>query len=193
MGSFIDPSLCWDDIPFLRRITRGLPLVLKGVTSAADVKLAWEHGLEGVLLSNHGGRNLDTAPAAIITLLECHRLCPHVFGGDQPNPYNERGRGFEILVDGGIRRGTDVLKCLALGARAVGLGRPVLFANAYGQEGVEKVVEILREELEGAMRNCGVRHLKEIGPELVNTGEVDGLVPAGWGHGYVRDWRRAKL
>lgn len=176
MGSFIDPALNWDDVAWLRSQTT-LPLVLKGVMNASDVRLALDHRLDGVMLSNHGGRNLDTSPPAILTLLECHRRCPEVFGR------------LEIYVDGGIRRGSDVLKCVALGATAVGLGRPVLFATAYGQEGVEHLLEIMRDELEVAMRNCGVTSLDEVGPELVNTGDLDHLVPAGEGHPYVRDWR----
>lgn len=178
MGSFIDPSLRWADIAWLRTQTH-LPLVLKGVMHASDVALAHHHRLAGVLLSNHGGRNLDTAPPALLTLLECHRRFPHLFG--RP--------GFDILLDGGVRRGSDVLKCLALGVRAVGLGRPVLFANGYGQAGVEHLLGIMRDELEVAMRNCGVTRMEEVGPELVNTGDLDWLVPAGEGHPYVRDWR----
>ncbi len=177
MGSFIDPSLNWDDIAWLRAQTH-LPLVLKGVMNASDVRLACEHGLEGVMLSNHGGRNLDTSPPAVLTLLECHKRCPDVF------------RKLEIYIDGGIRRGADVLKCIALGATAVGLGRPVLFATAYGQLGVEHLIEIMRDELEVAMRNCGVTSLREAGPWLVNTGDLDHLVPGEEGHPYVKDWSR---
>jgi L-lactate dehydrogenase (cytochrome) len=180
MGSFIDPGLNWSDVAWLRSQTR-LPLVLKGVTSASDVRLALDHGLDGVMLSNHGGRNLDTSPPAILTLLECHRRCPHVFGR------------LDIFVDGGIRRGTDVLKSLALGATAVGLGRPVLFATAYGQEGVEHLLDIMRDELEVAMRNCGVARLEDVGPEMVNTGDLDHLVPGTEGHPYMRNWRRRSL
>jgi L-lactate dehydrogenase (cytochrome) len=180
MGSFIDPALNWEDIAWLRAQTP-LPLVLKGVMSASDVALALDHGLDGVLLSNHGGRNLDTAPPALLTLLECHKRCPQVFGR------------IDILVDGGIRRGSDILKCVALGATAVGVGRPVLFAASYGEEGVAHLLDILRDEFEVAMRNCGVTSIQEVGPQLVNTGDLDHLVPGEEGHPYVRDWRRAKL
>lgn len=180
MGSYIDPALSWNDIGWLRSQTK-LPLVVKGVMHASDVKLALDHGVEGVMLSNHGGRNLDTSPPALLTLLECHRRYPEVFDG-----------GLEIFIDGGIRRGSDVLKALALGATAVGLGRPVLFATGYGQQGVEHLMEILRDELEVAMRNCGVTALEEVGPELVNTGDLDHLVPLTEGHPYIRDWRTRK-
>lgn len=185
MGGFIDPALNWDDIAWLRSRTH-LPLILKGVMNASDVSLALAHGLDGVMLSNHGGRNLDTSPPAILTLLECHKRCPEVFGTGTGT------KQFEIFIDGGIRRGSDVLKALALGATAVGLGRPVLFATGYGKEGVEHLLEIMRDELEVAMRNCGVRSLEEVGPELVNTGDLDHLVPGLEGHPYVRDWRRER-
>lgn len=181
MGSFIDPALNWADIAWLRQQLGPLPLVLKGVMHASDVKLALDHGLDGVMLGNHGGRNLDTSPSPVVTLLECHRRFPEVF----------RAEGFEVFVDGGVRRGTDVLKCLALGARAVGLGRPVLFANAYGQEGVERLLDLLRDELETAMRLCGVTCLEEVGPWLVHTGDINHLVPTSEGHPYVQDWKGA--
>lgn len=180
MGGYIDPALNWKDIGWLRSQTR-LPLVLKGVMHASDVKSALDHGVEGVMLSNHGGRNLDTSPPALLTLLECHQRFPEIFDSK-----------LEIYVDGGIRRGSDVLKALALGARAVGLGRPVLFATGYGQRGVEHLIDIFRDELEVAMRNCGVTTLDEVGPGLVNTGDLDHLVPRTEGHPYVRDRRRRK-
>ena len=179
MGNFIDPGLCWDDVKWLRKHT-SLPLVVKGVMSADDVKLALDHGLEGVMLSNHGGRNLDTAPPAILVLLECHKRFPEVFGK------------LEIYVDGGIRRGTDILKCLCLGATGVGIGRSFLFATGYGQEGVEHLTDILKDELEVAMRNNGITKIEEAGPHLVNTGDLDWLVPSGAGHPYARDFRRAR-
>ena len=185
MGSFIDPGLCWDDIKWLRSQTK-LPLALKGVMSADDVRLAYEHGLEGVMLSNHGGRNLDTSPPAILVLLECHKRCPEVF---LPNPRSDNRR-MEIYVDGGIRRGSSILKALCLGATAVGLGRSFLFATSYGQEGVEHLIDILKDELEVAMRNNGITRIEDAGPHLVNTGDIDHLIMGQAGHPYVRDWRR---
>lgn len=128
MAGFIDPTLSWDDIPWLRKST-SLPIVLKGVQTAMDAKRAMEEGLDGVLLSNHGGRNLDTSPAPILILLELQKCCPEVFDK------------MEVYVDGGIMRGTDIFKALCLGARAVGIGRGFLFALNYGQEGVQKYVE----------------------------------------------------
>jgi L-lactate dehydrogenase (cytochrome) len=143
MGAYIDSSLNWKDIAWLRRATK-LPIVLKGIQTAADAKLAMEHGIEGIILSNHGGRSLDTwvsqklqmpscanpnsSPPAILALLEIRRHCPEVLSR------------VEVYVDGGIRRGTDILKCLCLGAKAVGMGRHFLYALNYGQEGIEHFI-----------------------------------------------------
>jgi L-lactate dehydrogenase (cytochrome) len=128
MGGYIDASLSWDDIPWLRKCT-SLPIVLKGVQTAMDAKRAMEIGIEGILLSNHGGRSLDTAPAPVLLLLELHKCCPEVFDK------------MEVFVDGGVMRGTDIFKALCLGAKSVGIGRGFLFALNYGQEGVEKYIE----------------------------------------------------
>jgi L-lactate dehydrogenase (cytochrome) len=187
MGNFIDPGLCWDDIKWLRKQT-SLPLLLKGVMSADDVKMALDHGLEGVMLSNHGGRNLDTAPPALLVLLECHKRFPEIFTTEQ-----DKGKKFEIHIDGGIRRGGDILKCLCLGATGVGIGRSFLYATGYGQRGVEHLIDILHDELRFAMANCGITRIEDAGPHLVNTGDVDHLVPGLRLHPYVKDWRRAKL
>jgi L-lactate dehydrogenase (cytochrome) len=187
MGNFIDPGLCWDDIKWLRKQTN-LPLLLKGVMSADDVKMALDHGLEGVMLSNHGGRNLDTAPPALLVLLECHKRFPEIFTAEQ-----DKGKKFEIHIDGGIRRGGDILKCLCLGVTGVGIGRSFLYATGYGQEGVEHLIDILHDELRIAMSNCGITRIEDAGPHMVNTGDVDHLVPGSRLHPYVKDWRRAKL
>jgi L-lactate dehydrogenase (cytochrome) len=128
MGGYIDSSLSWKDIPWLRRSTT-VPIVLKGVQTAMDAKRAADEGIDAIVLSNHGGRSLDTAPAPILLLLELQKCCPEVFDK------------MEVYVDGGITRGTDIFKALCLGARAVGLGRGFLYAVNYGQEGVEKYIE----------------------------------------------------
>jgi len=128
MGSYIDSSLSWDDIPWLRQHTK-LPIVLKGVQTAMDAKKAMEIGIDGILLSNHGGRSLDTSPAPILVLLELQKCCPEVFDK------------MEVYVDGGIMRGTDIIKALCLGATSVGIGRGFLFALNYGEEGVQKYIE----------------------------------------------------
>ena len=128
MGAYIDSSLSWDDLQWLRRNWDG-KIVLKGIQTAEDAKMAADAGVDGIVLSNHGGRSLDTSPPSIMILLECQRRYPEIF--DQ----------IEVYVDGGIRRGTDILKCLCLGAKAVGLGRPFLYSVNYGAEGVEHMVD----------------------------------------------------
>jgi L-lactate dehydrogenase (cytochrome) len=128
MGAYIDSSLNWDDLQWLRRNWDG-KIVLKGIQSAEDAKMAADAGVDGIVLSNHGGRSLDTSPPSIMILLECQRRYPEIF---------ER---LEVYVDGGIRRGTDILKCLCLGAKAVGLGRPFLYSVNYGAEGVDHMVD----------------------------------------------------
>ena len=128
MGSYIDASLSWDDVPWLRKHTE-LPVILKGVQTAMDARRAMELGIDGILLSNHGGRSLDTAPAPIMVLLELQKCVPEVF---------ER---MEVYVDGGIMRGTDIFKALCLGAKSVGIGRGFLYALNYGEEGVDKYVD----------------------------------------------------
>jgi len=128
VGSFIDPSLSWDDLKWLRGLT-DLPIILKGIQGAADARLAMQYGAQGIVVSNHGGRNLDTAPAPILVLLELQRCCPEIFDH------------MEVYVDSGIRRGTDILKCLCLGATAVGMGRHFLYSLNYGQEGVEHLID----------------------------------------------------
>jgi len=106
MGAYIDSGLNWSDLSWIREVVGpDMPLVLKGIMSAADAKMAVEAGMQGIVVSNHGGRNLDTAPASVLILLELQKNCPEVF------------EKMEVFVDGGIRRGTDVLKCLALGGR----------------------------------------------------------------------------
>ena len=182
MSGYIDSGLCWDSVAWLRRSTN-LNILVKGIMSADDVMLAVKYGLDGVVLSNHGGRNLDTAPPAILVLLECHRRFPEVF--DKPN--------FEIHIDGGVRRGTDILKCLCLGAKGVYIGRNFLYAVAYGQKGVEHLVDIIQDELEVAMRNVGVTKIDELGPHLVNTGDLDHMVPGSALHSYARLRTGAKL
>lgn len=127
-GSFIDPDLNWDDIGWLRTLT-DVPIFVKGIQCAADARKALEYGCAGIYISNHGGRAVDTAQPSIVTLLECQANCPEVL------------EQMEVWIDGGIRRGTDVLKAICLGASGVLLGRPFLYAVGYGQEGVEHAVE----------------------------------------------------
>ncbi|RSN10333.1 alpha-hydroxy-acid oxidizing enzyme [Nonomuraea sp. WAC 01424] len=136
----LSPALSWRHLDWLREIT-DLPVLVKGVLHPADAVLAVEHGAAGVIVSNHGGRQLDTAPAAVDRL----PLIAEAVGGRVP-----------VLLDGGVRRGTDVLKALALGATAVAVGRPVLWGlAASGSEGVARVLSLLRTELANALTLCG--------------------------------------
>ena len=153
--AIMDPrrvAATWKDVEWLRGVTR-LPLVLKGILDPGDAELAIGSGAAGIVVSNHGGRNLDTAVATIDAL-------PDIV---------ERVRGrVPVLVDGGIRRGTDIVKAVALGATAVLIGRPYCYGlSVGGSEGVRRVVEILRGELEAAMMLTGVARLAEIDRSLL--------------------------
>ena len=140
----------WDDLGWLRGQTR-LPILLKGITHPSDARLGIEHGAAGLIVSNHGGRTLDPMPATA-------HLLPEVVAAV--------AGALPVLVDGGIRRGTDVFKAIALGASAVLLGRPVLHGLATGgATGVAQVLRLLRDELEIAMALCGCRTLAQVSPE----------------------------
>ncbi|HEY3260037.1 MAG TPA: alpha-hydroxy acid oxidase, partial [Pseudonocardiaceae bacterium] len=146
-------ELCWHDVDWLRELT-ALPIVLKGVLHPADAALAVRRGVDAIIVSNHGGRQLDTVPATI-------ELLPAVVAAVD-------GR-IPVLLDGGVRRGTDVVKALALGAAAVGIGRPVLWGLAVaGQEGVRQVLELLRDELDRALALCGCGRVAEVTSDLVH-------------------------
>ncbi len=148
----IGDTLTWDIIPWLRTITK-LPIVLKGILTAEDARLAVENHVDGIIVSNHGGRQLDGAIASIDAL---------------PEVLQAVAGACEVFVDGGIRRGTDILKALALGARAVLVGRPILWGlAAQGQEGVRGVLELLRDELERAMVLSGCPTIESITRPLV--------------------------
>jgi len=131
-------------------------------------------GCQGIVVSNHGGRALDSAPAAIILLLELQKECPEVFDH------------MEVFIDGGIRRGSDILKAMCLGASGVGLGRPFLYALNYGKPGVVHLINLLKEEVVTAMQLSGLTSLEEADPAMVNTAEVDILIPRGSSHPYAR-------
>ena len=151
-GNEVDDSLTWDFIPWIRSITR-LPVVVKGLLSPEDAETALGFGVDGIVVSNHGGRQLDGAPTALEALPEIVRAV--------------RGR-VPVLIDGGIRRGTDVIKALAMGADAVLLGRPVLWGLAVGgEQGVLRVLQLLRAEIELAMALVGCSSLEEINQRLL--------------------------
>lgn len=147
----LETAPTWADIAWLKTRTR-LPIILKGLTAAEDATLALQAGVDGIIVSNHGGRTLDTLAASIDLLPEI----AEVIAGRIP-----------ILLDGGIRRGTDVLKALALGASAVLVGRPILYAlSVAGAPGVVHVLQMLATELEIAMALTGCRTLADIGPQV---------------------------
>jgi lactate 2-monooxygenase len=149
---FGDLSLTWDDIPFLRDHWNG-PIVLKGILSVADAERARQAGVQGIVVSNHGGRQVDGAIAALDAL-------PAIAGAVGPK--------LAVLFDGGIRGGADMLKALALGAQAVLLGRPYVYGLALGGEsGVRHVLRALRTDFELTMRLAGLAGLAELGPDCL--------------------------
>ncbi|GIZ41882.1 hypothetical protein CKM354_000517100 [Cercospora kikuchii] len=175
MAKYIDASLNWEDLAWIRRVS-GLPVVLKGIQTASDAQKAADYGVEAILLSNHGGRSLDTTQPAMVTLLEMHKCCPDVF------------QKLEVYVDGGFTRGTDVLKAVALGATAVGIGRPWLYSLCYGQEGVEHLIDIVKDELETTMKLSGITDIDEASPGMVNTSMLEPLIRESDSHPWIR-WK----
>ncbi|KAG6335408.1 hypothetical protein ID866_3682, partial [Astraeus odoratus] len=188
ISSFIDPSLNWADLDWFRSVTK-MPLVLKGVQCWEDALEAYDRGLAGVVLSNHGGRQLDFARSGIEVLVEVVRKLKQKRGLNFPNS------NFQLFVDGGVRRATDVIKAVALGATAVGIGRPFLYAySAYGPEGIDRALQILhvriisqllqscesscvgirreQDEFEMNMRLLGARTINEIVPEMVDASNI---------------------
>ena len=158
ISSFIDPSLSWKDILWFLSITK-MPIILKGVQRVEDVIKAIEAGVQGVVLSNHGGRQLDFARSGIEVLSEVMPVL------------RERGleNRIEIYIDGGIRRATDIIKALCLGAKGVGIGRPFLFAmSAYGLPGVDRAMQLLKDEMEMNMRLIGCSSVDQLNPSLVD-------------------------
>jgi isopentenyl diphosphate isomerase/L-lactate dehydrogenase-like FMN-dependent dehydrogenase len=148
------PTPTWETLQQLREVSK-IPLLVKGVMTAEDTERAVKYGLSGVIVSNHGGRQLDQVGATIDALPEC------VAAANAKIP---------VLVDGGFRRGTDIFKALALGASAVGLGRPYLWGlAAFGQPGVVRIVEILRAELATVMGMAGTARISQIDRSFVRA------------------------
>jgi len=152
VNAIFDPSVTWDDFEWLASLSK-LPLVAKGVLHPDDARMAVDHGARAVIVSNHGGRQLDGAIAALDAL---------------PNVVEAVAGRVEVLMDGGVRRGTDVIKALALGARAVLIGRPVAWGLAVaGEEGVRSVLELLRTEVLRDLTLCGQTSPTEVDRSLV--------------------------
>ena len=148
-----EANLTWDHLSLIRDHAPGLPVVVKGILTAEDAALSVEHGVDGIVVSNHGGRQLDSSPAGLDAL---------------PEVVDAIGGRIPVLMDGGVRRGTDVVKALALGADAVMIGRPAVWGlAAEGEDGVAAILEILRLELENAMALAGCGGVGDIDRELV--------------------------
>ncbi|NXY86764.1 HAOX2 oxidase, partial [Alcedo cyanopectus] len=155
--SVLDPSVTWKDIYWLRSLTH-LPIIIKGILTKEDAELAVRHGVQGIIVSNHGGRQLDGAPATVDALVEVVEAV--------------QGR-VEVYLDGGIRKGSDILKALALGAKCVFIGRPVLWGLAYkGEEGLQEVLRILQDEFRLSMALAGCASISEIGQHLVQFSKL---------------------
>jgi 4-hydroxymandelate oxidase len=149
-----DASATWEILDRLQKITR-LPVVVKGILTGEDARLAVDHGAKAVVVSNHGGRQLDGAPASLDAL---------------PEVVEAVGSNVEVYLDGGVRRGSDILIALALGAKAVGIGRPVLWALAAGGElGVAKLISLLKTDLATVMALTGRRTISEVDRTLVGA------------------------
>ncbi|EEA23306.1 cytochrome B2, putative [Talaromyces marneffei ATCC 18224] len=156
-------DLTWKDtLEWVTQHTE-LPIVLKGVQTHEDAYIASQFPqVKSIILSNHAGRVLDTAPPSIYTLLEIRKYCPEVFDK------------VDVLVDGGIRRGTDVVKAICLGAKGVGIGRSVFWGlGAGGVRGVERTIEIMADEIRTCMRLLGVRNVADLGLQHVNTSIIE--------------------
>ncbi|XP_070053948.1 peroxisomal (S)-2-hydroxyacid oxidase GLO4-like isoform X1 [Nicotiana tomentosiformis] len=150
----LDPSFCWKDIAWLKSVTK-LPILIKGILTSEDAIKAIEAGVAGIIVSNHGARQLDYTPATISVLEEV----VNAVQGKVP-----------VLLDGGIRRGTDIFKALALGAKAVLIGRPVIYGlAAKGESGVKQVIEMLKNELEQTMALAGCCNVNDITRSHVKT------------------------
>ncbi|KAF3483537.1 L-lactate ferricytochrome c oxidoreductase [Arthroderma uncinatum] len=180
-----DPSLTWKDtLPWLLKHT-DLPIVLKGIQTHEDAYIASLHSpqIKAIILSNHGGRAMDTAPPAVHTLMEIRKYCPEVFDR------------IEVWIDGGIKRGTDVVKALCLGAKGVGVGRNALFSLAAGGiPGVKRMLEILSAETRTAMRLLGVERVEDLGMQHINARAVEQqLYDGGSGLDGLRRTMKAKI
>ncbi len=157
MNEQFDPALSWEDVEWMRSLWDG-PVLVKGVQSVADAVIARDRGLDGIVLSNHGGRQLDSAPS----IIELVQPVAEAVGGD-----------LDIVCDGGVRRGSDIVKALALGATSCMIGRPYLYGlAAAGEEGVDWVIEHLRTGMKRDMALCGAASVSELTPGLIYRAET---------------------
>lgn len=152
VASQFDASITWKDINWLKQITK-LPIIVKGVLTAEDAVLAREFGCAGVIVSNHGARQIDTVPASIEAL---------------PEVVKAVGNDLVVMMDGGVTQGNDIFKALALGAKTVFIGRPAVYGLAYnGQLGVEQLLGVLKKDFEITMALTGCQKLSDIQPAMV--------------------------
>lgn len=142
----------WEYFDKVKTFT-SLPVILKGIMTVEDARLAVQHGASAIVLSNHGGRNVDTSPSGLEVAWELHTEAPEIF------------KQIEVYADGGVRYGTDVLKLLALGVKAVGLGRPFMYANVYGAEGVKRAIDMLNLEVANDAAHLGLASIHDVTPE----------------------------
>lgn len=154
----LDASFTWKELESLIKTTK-VPIVLKGIVRRDDARRAFDVGARGIVVSNHGGRQLDSMPSGLRTLRD-------VVAG---------ANGIDVMVDGGFRRGTDIMKALAMGAKAVLVGRPIVWGLAVnGQDGVFEVLDILRQEFDRAMALCGCASISEVTEDLIYSGNCLG-------------------
>ncbi|KAI1188183.1 hypothetical protein F5B17DRAFT_288123 [Nemania serpens] len=149
-------NVTWEYYKTLRIMTK-LPIVLKGITNVHEARDAVAHGVPAIYLSNHGGRQLETSPSALEVAHEIYLQAPEIF------------RQIEVYADGGVRYGSDILKLLAFGVRAVGLGRPFMFANVFGVDGVQRAIQLLRNEVSRDASNLGLADLKALNTTWIQT------------------------
>lgn len=148
-----DPTLNWADVKWIRKLWKG-PLILKGILEEADAKLAAQHGADAIVVSNHGGRQLDGAPSSITQLPKIARAV---------------GNRVEVMFDGGIRTGQDVMRALALGADSCMIGRSYIYGlGAYGEKGVTAAIDCIKNELKTTMALTGINKIDEIGPQVIS-------------------------
>ncbi|TDZ28818.1 Hydroxyacid oxidase 1 [Colletotrichum spinosum] len=146
--------ITWDEYHRLANMTK-LPLIIKGIMSVEDAEAAVENKVPAIILSNHGGRQLDGSPSSLEVAIEIYEKDPEIFNK------------IEVYADGGVRYGADAIKLLALGVKAVGLGRPIMYSNVFGEEGVTKALKIIKHELAIDAANLGVPDLKKIDASYV--------------------------
>jgi L-lactate dehydrogenase (cytochrome) len=152
LSKIFDPSITLEDIKWLKTIWNG-KLLIKGVQSVEDAVMLKDAGVDGIILSTHGGRQMDKAPVPLELLPEVRKAV---------------GKDMTVLIDGGVMSGTDILAAIGLGANAVLVGRAYLYGlMAGGEEGVEKVVQLLKSEIEMSMRLLGITKLEELTPDRV--------------------------